>query len=49
LGADACELSESELLESLPEDDEDDELLLLLLLLLLLELESSEVLAFRWK
>lgn len=36
--AEACELSESELLESLPDDDEDE------LSLLLLELESSDVL-----
>jgi hypothetical protein len=38
LGAEACELSESELLESLPDDDEDE------LLSLLLELLSSELL-----
>ena len=38
-GAEACELSESELLESLPDDDEDE-----LLSLLLLELVSSELL-----
>jgi hypothetical protein len=39
LGAEAWELSESELLESLPDDDEDE-----LLSLLLLELVSSELL-----
>lgn len=38
-GAEACELSESELLESLPDDEEDE-----LLSLLLLELVSSELL-----
>lgn len=40
--AKACELSESELLESLPDDDNDDELLSLLLL----EVVSSELLTW---
>lgn len=48
LGAEACELSESELLlESLSEEEEDEDEDESLLLLLLLELDSSVVLA--WK